>query len=191
MLGFAGTLLVMRGKLSRWPLLVVAVSVVAVCWLLYVVWRSPHQSDLAIYGAFAVPTVALAAGWIGWAWRRSRASAVERDAGEDKLGRVADLMAEAVRNQWGLAADERGLAGADPITVTWGKPTLPVAGPAAAAAGSRRFDPLPGLAPAGEAELAAGQIADLHAVYGGLRSGRLVIAGPPGSGRAEPRCCWS
>jgi len=31
--------------------------------------------------------------------------------------------------------------------------------------------------------LAAGDLGDLHSVYGGLGSGRLVIAGPPGSGK--------
>ena len=51
-----------------WPLFVAAVIVMAVFWLLDAVWRSPPRSDLAIYGAFAVAVVALAAGWIAWAW---------------------------------------------------------------------------------------------------------------------------
>jgi hypothetical protein len=161
----------------------VAVIAMAVFWLRYV-WRSPHRIDLATYGAFAVAVVALAAGWIAWAWRRARPSPAGRDAGGEDLDRVADLLAEAVHRQWTLAAGARGLTGADPMAVTWGRPSLPLAGPVAAAAGSQRFDPLPGLAPAGEARLAAGQISDLHAVYGGLRSGRLVIAGPPGSGKS-------
>jgi hypothetical protein len=49
---------------------------------------------------------------------------------------------------------------------------------------SQRFDPLPGLPPVGETQLAAGEINDLHAIYGGLGSGRLVIAGAPGSGKS-------
>jgi hypothetical protein len=169
---FAGTLLIMRGKLRReWPLFAVAVIVVAGAWLLYAVWRSPHRSDLSTYGAFVVAVVALVAGWIAWAWHRARRSPVARDARAEDLNRVADLLAVAVRKQWDLAAGERGLAGADPISVSWGRPTLPVAGPAAAAAGSQRFDPLPGLPPIGEAELAGGRIADLHAVYGGCDPG--------------------
>jgi hypothetical protein len=160
----------------------VAVIVLIALWLLYAVWRSPHRSDLATYGAFAVAMVALVVGWIAWAWRRGRPGVAATDAQD--LDRVADLLAEAVRRQWDLAAGERGLAGTDPIAVSWARPSLPVAGPAAAAAGSLRFEPLPGLAPTGEAQLAAGQIADLHSVYGGLRSGRLVIAGPPGSGKS-------
>ena len=90
----------------------------------------------------------------------------------------------AVKTQWERAAGERGLV-AEPIPVTWGRPSLPLAGPIAAAAGSRRFAPLPGLPPVREAQLAAGRIDDLHAVYGGLRSGRLVIAGAPGSGKSS------
>ena len=98
----------------------------------------------------------------------------------------ADRPAAAVQMQWEDAAGERGLAGADPIQVTWGRPSVPMAGPLAAAAGSHRFDPLPGLAATGQAQLAAGQIGeDFHAVYGGLGSGRLVIAGPPGSGKSS------
>ncbi|HEY5355975.1 MAG TPA: hypothetical protein VIK57_26340 [Streptosporangiaceae bacterium] len=162
----------------------VALIVAVGSWLLYVVWRSPHRSDLSTYGAFAVAVVALVAGWIAWAWQRARRSPAAQDRGGEDLDHVADLLAQAARRQWDLAAGERGLAGADPISVTWGRPTLPLAGPAAAAAGSQRFDPLPGLPPVGEAALAAGEIADLHAVYGGLRSGRLVIAGPPGSGKS-------
>src|SRR5450755_2395591 len=122
------------------------------------------------------------AGWIAWAWQARRSSAGPAAADRD-LDRVADLLAVAVKTQWERAAGERGLV-AEPIPVTWGRPSLPLAGPVAAAAGSRRFAPLPGLAPAREAQLAAGQIDDMHAVYGGLRSGRLVIAGAPGSGKS-------
>ena len=90
----------------------------------------------------------------------------------------------AVERQWEIAAGERGLVGIEPIPVTWGRPFLPLTGPVVAATGSRRFVPLPGFAPARETQLAAGQLSDLHAVYGGLRSGRLVIAGAPGSGKS-------
>lgn len=58
-----------------WPLFMAAVIVMAVFWLLDAVWRSPPGSDLATYGAFAVAVVALAAGWIAWAWPLQRAPA--------------------------------------------------------------------------------------------------------------------
>ena len=154
-------------------------------WLLFAVWRSPspRRVDLSTYGAFVVPVVTLAVGWIAWAWRARTGSAGQAAAGQE-LDRVADLLAVAVRTQWEQAAAERGLAAA-PIPVTWSRPSLALAGSIAAAAGSRRFAPLPGLAPVREAQLAAGQIDDLHAVYAGLRSGRLVIAGAPGSGKSS------
>ena len=140
-------------------------------------------SDLATYGAFAVAVVPVLAGWIAWAWRaRTRRAASAAAGGE--LDRAADLLAVAVRTQWERAAGERGLA-AEPIPVSWSRPSLALAGPVTAAAASRRFAALPGLAPAREAQLATGQIDDLHAVYGGLRSGRLVIAGAPGSGKTS------
>jgi hypothetical protein len=173
-----------KGRSGRWwPLAAVALVVAAVAWLLYVVWHSRHRDDLATYGAFAAAVVPLLAGWIAWAWRsRTRAAAPVPAGGE--LDRAADLLAVAVRTQWERAAGERGLA-AEPIPVSWGRPSLALAGPVAAAAASRRFAALPGLAPAREAQLAAGQIDDLHSVYGGLRSGRLVIAGAPGSGKTS------
>ncbi len=174
----------MKGRIgSWWPLTAVALVVAAVLWLLDVVWRSQHRSDLATYGAFVAAVVPLLAGWVVWAWRaRTRRAAPAAAGGE--LDRAADLLAVAVRTQWERAAGERGLA-AEPIPVSWSRPSLALAGPVTAAAASRRFAALPGLAPAREAQLATGQIDDLHAVYGGLRSGRLVIAGAPGSGKTS------
>ena len=175
----------MSGKRVRgwWPLIAVAVVLVAAFWVLYVVWQSPHRSDLATYGAFTAAVITLLAGPIAWA-RRTRTN----QAGEVAAGQgpdyVADLLAIAVKKQWETAAGERGLMGIEPIPVTWGRSSLPLTGPVAAAAGSQRFAPLPGLAHAGETRLAAGQVSDLHAVYGGLTSGRLVIAGAPGSGKS-------
>ena len=126
----------------------------------------PEQVTAAVTGA---------AGWVARAWRRATAGAA--------LDRAAGCLAAAVQTQWEAAAAAQGLAGTDPIRVTWGRPLAPLAGPAAAAAGSRRFSPLPGVAPTRQPQLARGDLNDLHAVYGGLGSGRLVIAGPPGSGK--------
>ena len=177
--------MIVKGKIRGWwPLAAITPFLVAALCLLYGVWHSPPQrrNDLATYGAFAVAVVTLAAGWIAWAWRARRRSAGPAVTGQD-LDRVTDLLAMAVKKQWERAAGERGLV--DPIPVTWGRPSAPLAGPIGAAAGSRRFAPLPGLTSAREAQLAAGQITDLHAIYGGLRSGRLVIAGAPGSGKSS------
>lgn len=174
-----------RGRFRNWRSLgaVTAIAII-VGWLLYLIWRSPSRDDLATYGAFALPVVALVAGWYVWAWRKGKAAGAADELGSEELDRTADQLAIAVQAQWERAASERGLTEVDPIRVTWSRPSVPMTGPLTAAVGSERFNPLPGLAAAGAAALTSGQIGDLHAVYGGLRSGRLIIAGPPGSGKS-------
>ena len=73
-----------------------------------------------------------------------------------------------------LADPELGGRGVEP----WSVPS-----PGGGRVASTRFAPQPGLAAAGERRLRAGQISELHEVYGGLGSGRLVIAQRPGSGQ--------
>src|ERR1700733_8896539 len=172
-----------RRQRNWWSLGTVTVIAVIVVWGLYLMWRSPERDDLATYGAFALAVVVIVAGWFTWAWRKGKSGqpAAATDAGD--LDRVADQLAPAVQAQWEKAARERGLTDVDPIRVTWGKPSLPMAGPLAAATASQRVAPIPGLPAAGESELAGGDIQGLHAVYGGLRSERLIITGPPGSGK--------
>src|SRR5579863_28118 len=162
-----------RGRLRKWRSLgAVTAIAVAVGWLLYLVWRSPSRDDLATYGAFALPVVALVAGWYARAWRKGKAAGTADEPDSGELDRTADQLAVAVQAQWEKAAGERGLTEVDPIRVTWTRPSVSLAGPLTAAVGSEKFDPLPGLAPVGAAELTSGQVGDLHAVYGGLRSGR-------------------
>jgi hypothetical protein len=167
-------------------MLIVVTAVVAAGagWLLYRVWMAPpqHRDDLAGYGAFAVAVVVAAAGMLGWAWRMGTPAG--EAARRPDLDALADLMAGAVSDQWVRAAADRGLLAPEPIAVRWATPSRPLAGPASAAVDSRQFPPLPGLAAAGERLLRAGQVGDLHALYGGLGSGRLVIAGPAGSGKS-------
>jgi hypothetical protein len=174
-----------RGRLRNWwSLGAVAAIAAVVAWLLYLIWRSPRRDDWATYGAFAVTVAAVIVSWLARAWQKGKSGQSANAAGSGQLDHVADQLAAAVHAQWKREAEERGLTGADAIRVRWGRPSLPMAGPVAAAAGSRRFPPLPGLAAVGQAELAAGQVADLHALYGGLQSGRLIIAGRPGSGKS-------
>jgi len=161
------------------------VIAVATIGLLLTVWRSPHQSELATYGAFAVPvlTAAITAGRMAWSLRHK----VSADATVDeaaKLAILADRLAEVMKDQWTQEANRRGLLTPEPIPVMWRRPSLPLAGPTTAAVGSQRFSPLPGLQPIAETQLMTGHISDLHAVYGGLGSGRLIIAGEAGSGKS-------
>lgn len=168
---------------SWWPLVAVAGVVGAVGWLLYLLWHARNRDSLSTYGAFVFPVVAAVIGWLVWAWRKGKADRPSRAANSEVLDQAADQLAAAVREQWKMAAEERGLTDADPVRVSWSRPSQPLAGPASAATGSHRFAPLPGLAETEETDLASGQATDLHTLYGGLRSGRLIITGPPGSGK--------
>jgi hypothetical protein len=172
------------GRLRNWwQLWAVAGLAVAAAWLLYLLFRSRSRDDLATYGAFALPTAILVAGWLAWAWRKGRVGSVASKPRVEVLDDAADQLAAAVQGQWKLAAEERGLTGANPIIVTWGRPSKTIAGPMTAAAESHRFAPLPGLAETRKTDLVSGDTRNLHGLYGGLRSGRLIIAGPAGSGK--------
>ena len=77
----------------------------------------------------------------------------------------------------------------DPIPVCWSLSDLAVTGPVTAAVGVPEgppaFPPLPGHARTTEADLqAGGGRTELHAVYAGLASGRVVVVGAPGAGKS-------
>lgn len=183
---FSATLLVVGVKRRNlWPVLLAGAIAVAAGWVLYKVWRSPEQrrNDLSTFGAFAVAVIALVAGWIVWAWRKRTKQGTTLPSRQDLHG-LADLLAEAVNEQWEEAARERNLLWPEPIPVRWQAPSEAMAGPVTAAVRSTRFRPLPGLHAVKAPNLRKGNIHDLHAVYGGLGSGRLVIAGAPGSGKS-------
>lgn len=162
-------------------LLAAAIAVAAVL-MLVVVGRSPHRNDLATYWGFVAGVVAIAAPLIIWVLRQAKK---QEDGTPDprELDQVADQLADAVGKQWEGAARERGLLWPEPIPVHWRAPSEAMVGPVAAAVGSTRFSPLPGLRPIEAQDIWEGNIGDLHAVYGGLGSGRLVVAGAPGSGK--------
>jgi hypothetical protein len=172
-----------REARGLWPLVVVTAIVGGTVWLVYAVWRSPHRNDLATFGSYvaAVAVVAVALITRAWEVRTRQLGNVLRAA---ELDQLSDLFARAVKEQWTRAASDRGLLQPDPIPVRWKRSSLPVAGPPSAAVGSQQFSPLPGLSAVGQQRLRGGRISDLHAVYGGLGSGRLVIAGAPGSGKS-------
>ena len=150
------------------------------------VWKSPNRVNLATFWAFvaAVATVSLVliGGMVRWAanvWTR-RGSRGDDSAA---LNKVVDRLADAVQDQWARAAIDRLLL-PEPIPVRWQRSSKPFANPISAAADSRQFPPLPEISPVGEEQLREGGLGDLHAVYGGLGSGRLVIVGSPGSGKS-------
>ena len=185
MLMFAVRLLVMSGRArGLWPFAAAGVIVVVTVAGLVAVWRSSHRADLESFAGVVIPVASFATVWIGWVWRARSQQGSGVVSGQE-LGRLVDLLAGAVDKEWTRAAGERGLLAPEPIPVQWQRPAAPVAGPVAAAVASTRFAPLPGLAAAGEQRLRAGKSSELHEVYGGLGSGRLVIVGGPGAGKSS------
>jgi hypothetical protein len=166
-------------RYGLWSAAVVAVA--GAIWWMLAVWRSVHRTDLSTYWAFVI-ALAVAISML-YGWTRAALSRQGTGTSTQELGELADVLANAVTEQWTRIAGEQRLMGPEPILLRWGCPSAPLAGPISAAVASQRFRPLPGLPPIGSDDLRNGQITDLHAVYGGLGSGRLVIAGGPGSGK--------
>ncbi|MFB7053538.1 hypothetical protein ACFCXT_10510 [Streptomyces vinaceus] len=107
---------------------------------------------------------------------------------ESELDRAASQLADAVDRHWYAEAVSRGLLKSQ-VPVYWqvSRHRLTTRVAAAVAEGSpRRFQPLPGVAPVTEKSLrAGGDLTDLHRVYGGLASGRLMIVGPAAAGKTS------
>ncbi|MCX5523747.1 hypothetical protein OG342_12855 [Streptomyces bobili] len=106
---------------------------------------------------------------------------------QDPLDATADELARVVGAQWQEEAGLRRLLEPAPLPVRWRVSERKVAGRVlgATAEGARaRFAPLPGLRPTTRAHLRdGGGLTELHAVYGGLASGRLLLVGPPAAGK--------
>ena len=170
----------MGGKARRlWPLAAIVVVIAVVGAFVWTVWRSPHRGDLSTFGAFVVAVIAPVVSLVVYLARLRRPGRPDRP-----LSELADSLAAAVMEQWTRAALERRLVHPEPIPVHWGRSSRPLAGPVSAAVGSRQFPPLPGLPAVAAGQLRDGRLQDLHTVYGGLGSGRLVIIGAPGSGKS-------
>jgi hypothetical protein len=171
---FAGRMHGMRGKVRKsLAVIVFAAAIVAVAgWWGYSVWRSPKRSDLATYGAYAIALVVLAGSVIAGA-RRWFADIRHENASPAtaELDELADHLAEVVKEEWTRAATDRGLLVPEPIPVQWRWPSVALAGPVSAAAGTRWFQPLPGMNTVTAGQLKEGKIRDLHELYGGLGSG--------------------
>jgi hypothetical protein len=163
----------------RGLVVVLLVGLAAAGWWLWDLYWAPNRADLATYWQLVVAVVLAVPSMV----TLIRDSWVTRMPGEDDRSEL-DRLADAVREQWDQAATARRLQQSEAIAVRWTQSAKPVAGSAAAAAASTRFPPLPGLAATRQEQLRSGGLRDLHTVYAGLRSGRLVIVGPPGAGKS-------
>ncbi|MER5883336.1 hypothetical protein ABT160_05870 [Streptomyces sp. NPDC001941] len=104
------------------------------------------------------------------------------------LDALADRLEAAVRTQWRREAQARRLYEPAPLPLRWRVSGRDLGnradGSLPAADGHTRFRPLPGLPPVTRATLrAGGGQRQLHDVYGGLASGRLLLVGAPGCGK--------
>jgi hypothetical protein len=172
----------MAGMRPRGLLPVVAAVLLCALWLIFAVWQSPHRADLSGFGGYAVTLAVATVSLCGWIWHTWTRRAAQIPS-VSELSQLSASLARAATEQWTRVAGEQGLLEPPPILVRWGRPGATLAGPRTNTLASRRFLPAPGLAAVSRQQLEEGQIQDLHALYGGLGSGRLVIAGPSGSGK--------
>ncbi|MFD2093125.1 NACHT domain-containing protein [Blastococcus deserti] len=171
----------------RWAVAVsvtiLAAAAVGWVWWILGLTGSARKSALEISG-FSVSLLALVSALVPLLLKAGiRAQQTVRPVEE-----LTGLLAVAVRQQWEEAAAERQLTSPAPIPVRWLPSEGVITGPVGAALDGVRagaaFQPLPGLAAVAEENLGVGGgLEQLHALYGGLASGRLIVGGGPGSGK--------
>lgn len=160
--------------MTRWRLPVLVPLGVG---LVIVALLGPTDRNKLVLSAIGV-LISLIGLWRSW----------ESPQAERGLDELADLLAVAMRNQWTKAANDRRILQPAPLPIRWCRATEPVAGPTAAATLSRAdhagIEPLPGLVRVTGSRLRRGTRRDLHRIYGGLASGRMLIIGGSGTGKS-------
>ncbi|WTP56019.1 hypothetical protein OHU07_03740 [Streptomyces phaeochromogenes] len=143
--------------------------------------------DLIVSTAAGVLSVAVIA---VWASLRGGAPAVGADTSATSA-QAAEALAQEALKLYEQRQDERKLADREhPVPVTWRWSPHDVAGlpedvvGAEDGVGPPLFDVLPGTEPASAAMLAQGDLDHLFKVYGGVRTGRIVVLGAPGAGKS-------
>ena len=145
----------------------------------------PRRSDLASYGQYLIALVLFVGGVIAWAWRwRLSVRGRYGPPTVTELDELADSLAQVVMDEWTRAANERRLLAPGPIPVQWRWPSVPIAEAVPTVVAARGFQPLTGMTAVTAERLKGGEIQELHELYGGVGSGRLVITGAPGSGKS-------
>jgi hypothetical protein len=173
---------------TTWPILAIGslIGMVGVAlWLLY--QRPSHEREaiLTFLGFGITIALPLVLAMVRWLWHRRTAHGNGGSSSDEEL---ADRLAEVVQAEWLRAAAERQLLAPWPIPLRLQPTGLPVAGPLSAAfrraEGVFAFvDPVPGVVPLDQESMRSISLAELHAVYSTLASGRLIILGEAGSGK--------
>jgi len=175
-----------RVRGSRRVIRAISVVVAAAALARLFLLPASQRGDYSSLGQFVLALLTAVSGVVLWTLKNKADD-------PDIIERALDGMATAVQAQWHSAAVERGLYQVPPIDVRWTWSTARVAGPPDAAlrsaAGRERFSPLPGAYSVGPNELMRGTVSDLHRIYAGLDSGRLLIMGEPGSGKSAALIC--
>ncbi|ANN20024.1 hypothetical protein SD37_33415 [Amycolatopsis orientalis] len=158
-------------------------AVALVWWVVQVAFLpSDSRSTAATYGQFVLAAVGLAVS-VAALWRTILPPS---SVGLDEL---SDRFAAAMRAQAMTAAMERGLMQPLPLPLKWTGVSKGITGSVAGATAPRGagawFPPLPGLDTITSADLRMGNRDKLHRIYGALPSGRLILVGPPGSGKSS------
>lgn len=170
-----------RGRsTARWLVAVFALAILILALgMVFYAFKEEGLSRAADV-AQIVGLLTLAPSVIGIAfWARKPGGSTDSDE------RTADDLADQLSKFWGKIADERGLK--EPVYLRWRWSHWQVTGPVASAVVGvygTRFRPLPGLAAITAEQLSGGSLGELHSVYGGLDSGRIVIHGAPGAGKS-------
>jgi len=142
-----------------------------------------ERSDALVLPGFVLALASVLVGVVPLLARLGRRPAVR------PVDTLAELLVEAVDRQWQAAAHERQLVTPGPVPIRWSFSDLDVTGPVSAAVGASdeppAFPPLPGHARIVENDLQVGGTrSELHQVYAGLASGRVVVVGTPGAGKS-------
>jgi hypothetical protein len=121
-----------------------------------------------------------------WFWSTRR----DETAGDSWRDAEADALARAVSLQWSHEASLRGILAPSPVKICWRLSIRAADGEPGAAAfdppGGVAPTPIPGIRRTVAADLARGGVVnDLHDLYAGLPSGRLVVIGDAGTGKTS------
>lgn len=138
------------------------------------------RDDASTYGAFALALLGVLIPVF-----RTVANRLIPNPGIPDLDQLTDDLAAVVLAQWDRAAQDRELL-PHPLPIRWRRSTHPVAGRVSDATrpGPTTLDPLPGIDRVTTRQLQQGTHRMLHAIYGGLPSGRIILLGEPGAGKS-------